>query len=117
MTPRIGSQSRMLASLVLVVWSSVGCALASGTLPSQSCHSSSEARLPDASESYDPNTIAEVYQGQTVTIASGFSDAAGTNDLPTKMISRYLGRHLPGQPEVVLYNNAGSRWAAQDLAK
>ena len=59
---------------------------------------------------------AEFYQGKQVTIVVGFS-SAGTYDATARLFARHLGRHLPGNPNVIVRNmpGAGSLVATNSL--
>jgi len=59
-------------------------------------------------------SVEDFYRGRTVTILVGFS-AGGGYDLYARLLSRHLGRHIPGNPAVVAQNmpGAGSLKAAQ----
>src|SRR5262245_50944512 len=63
-------------------------------------------------------TPADFYRGKTVSLYIGFS-AGGGYDLYARVIARYLGRHLPGNPQVVPRNmeGAGSMRAANFIAQ
>ncbi len=56
------------------------------------------------------------FKGKTVTIYIGFSPG-GTYDLFGRMVSRYIGKYIPGQPNVIASNmpGAGSLTAANWL--
>lgn len=58
----------------------------------------------------------EFYRGKTIRIVVGFS-AGGGFDAYARMIGRHLGRHLPGNPTIIVENmgGAGSRLAANSL--
>jgi tripartite-type tricarboxylate transporter receptor subunit TctC len=58
--------------------------------------------LPAAGQS-----AADFYRGRTVTISVGLS-AGGGYDLHARVLARYLGRHLPGTPAVVVKNAPGA---------
>src|SRR5258708_4343903 len=47
------------------------------------------------------------YRGRTVTIFVGFSPGGG-NDGYARLLSRHLGRHLPGNPTVIVENAPGA---------
>jgi len=49
---------------------------------------------------------AELYKGQTVTIYVGLSPGGGY-DLNARLLAKYLGRHIPGQPQVIVRNMPG----------
>jgi tripartite-type tricarboxylate transporter receptor subunit TctC len=61
--------------------------------------------LPAAARAQD--AVAQFYKGQTVTIIVGTS-AGGGYDLYARLIARSLGRHLPGNPNVVVRNMPGA---------
>ena len=49
---------------------------------------------------------AEFFKGRTVTLNVGFGPGGGY-DLNTRMVARYLGRHIPGNPSVIVQNMPG----------
>jgi tripartite-type tricarboxylate transporter receptor subunit TctC len=51
-------------------------------------------------------SLADFYRGRTVTISVG-SSAGGGYDLHARVLAKYLGRHLPGAPAVVVKNAPG----------
>jgi tripartite-type tricarboxylate transporter receptor subunit TctC len=63
-------------------------------------------------------SAAEFYQGKTIRIVVGFS-AGGGFDTYARAIARHMGKHLPGQPAVVVENmtGAGSLIAANHVYK
>jgi len=65
----------------------------------------------------DDKAIAEFYGKRTVTIAVGFSPG-GNYDLYARLVSRHIGKHIPGNPTVIVQNmpGAGSRRLANTLA-
>jgi tripartite-type tricarboxylate transporter receptor subunit TctC len=60
----------------------------------------------------------EFYQGKTIRVVVGFS-AGGGFDTYSRMIARHLGKHIPGNPTVIVENmpGAGSLIAANYLYK
>ena len=50
---------------------------------------------------------ADFYQGKQITIVVGFT-AGGTYDATARLFSRHLGKHLAGQPTVLVRNMPGS---------
>jgi len=55
-----------------------------------------------------PQASAEdFYKGKTVTIVVGFS-AGGGFDTYARLISRHIGKHIPGNPTVVVENKTGA---------
>jgi tripartite-type tricarboxylate transporter receptor subunit TctC len=61
---------------------------------------------------------AAFYKGKTVTIVVGTS-AGGGYDAYARLLGRYLGKHLPGEPAIVINNmpGAGSNVAAAYVAR
>jgi tripartite-type tricarboxylate transporter receptor subunit TctC len=72
--------------------------------------------LPAAASAED-KTVADFYAGRTVTIAVGFSPG-GNYDLYGRLVARHIGKHIPGNPVVIVQNlpGAGSRRLANTLA-
>jgi len=68
------------------------------------------------SVSANAETAEDFYRGKTVNILIGFS-AGGGYDLYARLLSRHLGRHMPGNPTVVAQNmpGAGSLKAALNV--
>ena len=60
------------------------------------------ATLPASAQS-----VSEVYKGRTVQIVVGFG-VGGGYDLYARALSRYLGKHVPGNPNVVVQNMEGA---------
>src|SRR5215510_2388014 len=54
-----------------------------------------------------PAAAQESFTGRTVTIAVGFGPGGGY-DLYARVLARHLGRHLPGQPTVIVSNMPGA---------
>jgi tripartite-type tricarboxylate transporter receptor subunit TctC len=52
-------------------------------------------------------TADEFYKGKTVTFVVGFS-AGGGFDTYTRLIARHFGKHVPGNPTVVVENRTGA---------
>ena len=72
------------------------------TLPAFVCaviFLSSEARAQDA--------VADFYRGKTITIGVGFT-AGGGYDLHARTLARHIGRHIPGNPSIVVKNVPGA---------
>jgi tripartite-type tricarboxylate transporter receptor subunit TctC len=62
------------------------------------------------------DAVAEFYRGRTVNLIVGYGPGGGY-DLCARLVARYLGRHIPGNPTVVVQNmpGAGSLRAANHL--
>jgi tripartite-type tricarboxylate transporter receptor subunit TctC len=60
--------------------------------------------------------VAGFYKGKTVTITIGYGPGGGY-DTYTRLIGRHIGKHIPGNPNVIVQNmpGAGSRLAANWL--
>ena len=70
-----------------------GCAVAMLAIPSASIVSA--------------QTPAEFYKGKTVELNIGYS-AGGAYDLYARLIARHMGKHIPGNPQVVPKNMEGA---------
>ena len=53
------------------------------------------------------DSVADFYKGKTVEILIGAA-AGGGYDLPGRLVARHIGRHIPGQPTVIVKNMPGS---------
>ena len=64
----------------------------------------------------DEKSLAEFYARNKITIAVGFSPG-GNYDLYARAVSRHIGKHVPGAPEVIVQNmpGAGSRVLTNNL--
>ena len=71
------------------------------------------ATLPAAADD-----VADFYKGKTVRLVIGYG-AGGGYDVYAKMLARFIGEHIPGNPTVIAQNmpGAGSRNAANWLYK
>src|SRR5882724_8408651 len=52
-------------------------------------------------------SVADFYRGRNVTLVIGFS-VGGGYDLYARLLSRHLGRHIPGQPSIIAQNREGA---------
>ena len=52
-------------------------------------------------------SVEDFYRGKTVTVLIGYG-AGGTDDIWARLISRYLGRFIPGEPTVIASNMPGA---------
>ena len=50
---------------------------------------------------------ADFYRGKTVTLIVGYS-AGGGYDTYARILARHIGKHIPGQPAVVVQNMPGA---------
>ena len=75
------------------------------------------ALLLTSAAAADDKAVVEFYGKRTVTIAVGFSPG-GNYDLYARLVGRHIGRHIPGNPTVIVQNmpGAGSRRLANTLA-
>jgi tripartite-type tricarboxylate transporter receptor subunit TctC len=60
-----------------------------------------------SSEAVAQDSVADFYRGKTITISVGFS-AGGGYDLHARTLARLFGKHLPGNPSVVVKNVPGA---------
>lgn len=54
-----------------------------------------------------PARAQDFYKGKTLTIVVGFT-AGGGFDLNARMLARHIGRHIPGNPDVIVQNMPGA---------
>jgi tripartite-type tricarboxylate transporter receptor subunit TctC len=54
-----------------------------------------------------PADAADFYKGKTVTIVVGFSSGGGF-DRNARTVARHIGRHIPGNPNVIVQNMPGA---------
>jgi tripartite-type tricarboxylate transporter receptor subunit TctC len=54
-----------------------------------------------------PAAAQDFYKGKTLTILVGFSPGGGF-DINARVLARHIGRHIPGNPVVVVQNMAGA---------
>src|ERR1700754_504049 len=57
--------------------------------------------------SANADTIADFYKGRTVTVVVS-SSAAGGYDTLARAVARYMGRHIPGNPTLIVRNMSGA---------
>src|SRR6476659_9852568 len=62
------------------------------------------------------NAQDDFYKGKSITIAVGFS-AGGGYDVNDRTLARHLGKHIPGNPGIIVQNmpGAGSLTAVRSL--
>jgi tripartite-type tricarboxylate transporter receptor subunit TctC len=62
------------------------------------------------------NAVADFYHGKQITLIVGYGPGGGY-DITARLVARYLGRYIPGNPTVVVQNmpGAGSMRAANSL--
>src|SRR3954452_24457369 len=65
-----------------------------------------------------PARADDFYQGKTLTLVVGYSPGGGY-DINARLIARHIGRHIPGNPNVVVVNmpGAGSLRSLEQLEK
>ena len=59
---------------------------------------------PSASQ---PSSPQEYFSGKTVTVEVGYSPGGG-QDTNARVTAKYLGKHIPGNPQIVVENRTGS---------
>src|SRR5262245_18279365 len=66
--------------------------------------------VPAAATAAD-DSVAEFYKGKTITILVG-STSGGGYDGDARVVARNIGRHIPGNPTVIVQNMPGARGLA-----
>ena len=75
--------------------------------PALSCAASLAFAATLAAPVAQAQSAAEFYKGKTITIAAG-SSAGGGLDTYARLLSRHLGKHLPGNPTIIVQNMPGA---------
>jgi tripartite-type tricarboxylate transporter receptor subunit TctC len=52
-------------------------------------------------------TVEQFYKGRTITMLVGTAPG-GINDISARLVAKYLGRFIPGNPAIVVQNNPGA---------
>ena len=75
------------------------------------------APTPAAKASFDEQAVANFYRGKTIRIIVGFAPGGGF-DSYSRLIARHMGKHIPGNPTIIVENmdGAGSLVAANHVA-
>ena len=62
------------------------------------------------------DAVADFYRGRTITVTVGYT-AGGGYDLYARALARHMGKHIPGNPSLIVQNltGAGSLNAANHL--
>jgi len=55
----------------------------------------------------DAQTVEQFYKGRSVTMLVGTAPG-GINDISARLVAKYLGRFIPGNPSIVVQNNPGA---------
>jgi tripartite-type tricarboxylate transporter receptor subunit TctC len=63
------------------------------------------------------NAVEDFYKGKTINLYVGYPPGGGY-DIYARLVARFIGRHIPGNPSLVVRNmpGAGSRTAASYVA-
>jgi tripartite-type tricarboxylate transporter receptor subunit TctC len=59
------------------------------------------------SHNFDEKTVANFYRGKAVTIVVGFAPGGGY-DISARILARHFGRHIPGNPTLIVENRPGA---------
>lgn len=62
---------------------------------------------PVWSASFDENKVAEFYRGKQIRIVIG-SGPGGTYDIYSRLLSKHMGRFIPGNPAMIVQSRAGA---------
>jgi tripartite-type tricarboxylate transporter receptor subunit TctC len=65
------------------------------------------ALLTSAATDVSADAIADFYRGKTIRMIIGYGPGGGY-DLYGRLVARYLGKHIPGQPTVIVRNMPGA---------
>lgn len=56
---------------------------------------------------FDEKAVADFYRGRTVSIVVGYAPGGGF-DITSRVLAKHIGKHIPGQPTVVVLNRPGA---------
>lgn len=108
----------ILATLMLVAAACGGSTTPAATAPATAAPSAAAATAaPTAAPTQDPTAaLAAFYTGKTVKVVIGY-DPGGGYDTYARTLAAHIGRHIPGNPTVIVENmpGAGSIKAANYL--
>lgn len=65
------------------------------------------AALPATLTQAQDDPVAAFYRGRTITILVG-SDSGGGYDANARLLARYMGKYLPGHPQLIVQNKPGA---------
>lgn len=65
------------------------------------------AASPAAAAAFDEKAVADFYRGKTVRMIVGFAPGGGY-DTYTRLIAKYIGKYIPGNPTVIVENLPGA---------
>jgi tripartite-type tricarboxylate transporter receptor subunit TctC len=83
----------------------VACGAGAGTRGSPS--DGAPAAQPAAQAGSGDRAVTDFYRGKTLHLVVGY-DAGGGYDTYSRVIARYLGKHVPGNPNVIVENRPGA---------
>lgn len=75
--------------------------------PAPSTGSGQALSKAEGPAAFDERAVADFYRGKTVRIVVGFT-AGGGYDTYSRTIGRHLGKHIPGNPSVIVDNMPGA---------
>lgn len=110
----MGRRGRFGSALALIVGAALVTAACAGPSPAAPATTAPAARATPA----PTPAPAPFYEGKTIRIIVGFEPGGGF-DTTSRILSRHLGKYIPGKPTLVVENmpGAGSRVAANHLYK
>jgi len=81
--------------------------LAACTAPATPTGGSAGAPRSGAAARQQPAASPDYFAGKTITLQVNYS-AGGPTDVSARMIAQYLGKHVPGNPQIIVENKAGA---------
>ena len=61
----------------------------------------------DKARSFDEKAVADFYRGRTISIVVGYAPGGGF-DITSRLLAKHMGRHIPGNPTVIVANRPGA---------
>ena len=67
----------------------------------------SNAPAAGQGRSFDEQAVADFYQGRTISIVVGYAPGGGF-DITSRLLAKHMGRHIPGNPTMIVANRPGA---------
>ena len=81
--------------------------LAACAAPTTPTGGSASAPRSGAASRQQPAASPDYFAGKTITLQVNYSPG-GPTDVSARMIAQYLGKHVPGNPQIIVENKAGA---------
>ncbi len=113
---RARAQFLLGMSCLLLLGVLAGCGTRTGSQGANPSRFDSNSATPVSPVAVNPEQIATLYRGKTITVIVGFAPGGGF-DTTARILARHMSNHIPGNPTMIVENvdGAGSLIAANQL--